>query len=177
MKVVKKILIILSPFIIIGLIIGGFFLTYDIRVEINRNKMENENELFYDLLDQNSIDVEGLSLYEEVLIDDGKYYIIFMEMDSFYYPTEGSIVSGILLEIDTDITTEYLPSFDLEIREEYYILPSLWIAGGGSSIATAQSFYKRAELRRLLIENNNTITVSNITIKIEGSYCLGKLEL
>ncbi|MBN2877194.1 MAG: hypothetical protein JXL85_06000 [Bacilli bacterium] len=167
-------LAILIPVLMVCLGFGIYYISYEWSIQSNINKMEEENEYFYEILNVEGIDVHNYGLYEEIFIESGVYYLVFFENGTGIQ--EGDIIQGIMLRIETDIDTEYVPSIDLVMEDSNYVLPSLWIAGGGSALGTSQAFFKRAELRRLILENNTNITQQSISIKIEGSYCLGKLE-
>ncbi|XMB72505.1 hypothetical protein RJI07_01040 [Mycoplasmatota bacterium WC30] len=175
-KIKYLILIILIPILIVALGFGIYFISYEWGVQRNIDNMKTENESFYDILNEEGIDVHNYVLYEEIFMENGKYYLIFTEDTTALYE-EGDVIIGILLEIESDIYTEYIPSINWEIEGSNYTLPYLWIAGGGSAYLTSQAFFKRAELRRLVLENSSSITLGDITIMIDGSYCLGKLEL
>ncbi len=171
-------LIILIPIIAFGLGIGVYFLNQNRMIERNIDLMQTENDLFYTLLFEEHIDIGDNVLYDLVIYEDGTYYIIFTEAATALYE-EGDVINGVLLEIQSDIYTEYNSDIELsmDVVNEHYTLLYLWLAGGGSSYTSSISFYKRAELRRLVIENQTNIIRQDITIKITGSLCLGKLEI
>lgn len=169
-------LIIIIPILIVAVGLGIYFLSFEIRINRNINQMEDENEIFYNILSEENIDVEDYILYEEIFEDDGIYYLVFTEEFTASYE-DGDLLQGIMLRIETDIETDYTSSIILNTEDSNYVLPSLWIAGGGSALSSSQAFLRRAELRRLLVENNTSITKENITIKIEDSHCLGQLEI
>ncbi len=176
MKVLKtSTLLILVPILIIALGFGVYYVSYEWSIQRNINRIKEENELFYEILNEEDIDIQNYVLYEEIFIENGKYYLIFTEDVTSIYD-EGDIIQGILLEIESDINTAYSSDINLEEENDIYSLPYLWLAGGNSTYGTSQGFYIRSELRRLILENNSSIAQRIITIKIEGSYCLGKLE-
>jgi hypothetical protein len=169
-------LIIIIPILIVAAGFGICFLSFEIRINRNLNQIEEENAIFYNILNEKNVDIGDYILYEEIFVDDGIFYLVFTE-ESTSIHEEGDLLQGIMLRIETDIETDYTSFINLNTEDSNYVLPSLWIAGGGSALNTSQAFLRRAELRRLLVENNTSITKENITIKIEDSHCLGKLEL
>jgi hypothetical protein len=177
MKNIKTLsLIIIIPFIIVAIGLGSYFLSFETRINRNIIKIEDENEIFYNILSEENVDIDDYILYEEIFVDNGVYYLIFTEAWTTTYE-DGDLLQAIMLRVETYIDTEYNPSINLVMEDSNYILPSLWMAGGGSALNTSRAFLKRAELRRLLVENNMAITQESITIRIEDSHCLGKLEL
>ncbi|MBN2877804.1 MAG: hypothetical protein JXL85_09170 [Bacilli bacterium] len=176
MRQIKRIvLIILLPILAIAAGVLIYYASYEWSIQRNISRMHKENEEFYLLLDAEGISYQDYTLYEEVFIENGNYYLIFTEGYLYEYE-EGELVQGMMLEIESDIYTEYRPDISLRLESPYYILPNLWIAGGGSALGTSSAFFKRAELRRLIIENNTSIEIYSITIKLEGEFCLGKIE-
>lgn len=176
MKYIKRVLLIIfTPVLIIALVFGITYISNEWRIQRNICNTEKQNAIFYSDLNNEGINYLNYYLYEEVFIEDGVYYLIFTE-DSTAIHEEGEIIQGIMISIETDIYSEYKSEINLGKEDANYVLPYLWLAGGGSAYGTSQAFYKRAELRRLIVENNTKITQQNITIKIEGSHCLGKLE-
>jgi len=175
-KLPRILLLILLPFLLIGLSLGTYFLVNEIRIQNNIAAMRNENDLFYAALEAEGIDIRGYVLYEEVFLEEGGYFLIFTE-DATSAHEEGDLLQGILLRVHTDVSSEYSPSIECGKEDTLYILPFTWMAGGGSALASSESFRERAEIRRAILEDNAGVTTENITIRIEGSVCLGKLEL
>jgi hypothetical protein len=169
-------LIIIIPILIVAVGFGVYYLSFEIRINRNINQIEEENTIFYNILNEENVDIGDYILYEEIFVDDGIYYLVFTE-ESTSMHEEGDLLQGIMLRIETDIETYYTSSINLSTEDSNYVLPSLWMAGGGSALNTSQAFLRRAELRKLLVENNTSITKENITIIIEDSHCLGQLEL
>jgi hypothetical protein len=175
-KYLKSTLITILIFIFIILLsIGIYYVSYNLAISSKINKIEEENNQFYELLNDKNIDFDNYVLYEEVFMDNQFFYLVFTEDNTAIYE-DGEILQGILIKIDCDVITEYKSDFNLELEGSNYLLPSLWIAGGNdSAYSTVNAFWKRAELRRLIIENSSNIVLQNISIKIEGSHCLGKI--
>jgi hypothetical protein len=169
-------LIIIIPILIVATGLGIYFLSFEIRINRNINQIEEENEIFYNILNEENVDIGDYILYEEIFVDDGVYYLVFTK-ESTSIHEDGDLLQGIMLRIETDIEHEYTSSIILNTEDSNYVLPSLWVAGGGSALNTSQAFLRRAELRKLLVENNTGITKENIIIKIEDAHCLGKLEI
>ena len=161
-----------------GIILGGYLLINYIGVQRNIHRIEQANEAFYQAIDNLDIDIENYFLYEEVFFEEGNYYIIFVAGDASTVPfNEGDEYQALLLEVDTTlIDTAYRSSINLEKDGDNYVLPALWIAGGGTSTATVQDFLIRARFRQELINQSTSISIEEITIRIEGDYCLGKIE-
>lgn len=171
----RSIIIILIPIVIILLSIGIYYVSYNLAISSKIKKIEKENNEFYELLNDKNIDFDNYVLYEDVFMDNQYFYLVFTE-DSTAIHEDGDILQGILMKIDCDVITEYTSDINLELEGSNYPLPSLWIAGGNdSAYSTVIAFWKRAELRRLIIENSSNIVLQNISIKIEGSQCLGKI--
>ena len=171
----STLIVILIPVFIILLSIGIYYISYNLTINSKINKIEEEDKQFFELLNDKSIDFNNYVLYEEVFMDNQYFYLVFTEDNTSLYE-EGDILQGILMKIDCDIITEYKSDINLKLEGSNYMLPSLWIAGGDdSAYTTVNAFLKRAELRRIIIENSFNIVLQNISIKIEGSQCLGKI--
>jgi len=155
--------------------IGAYYPISNYLTQRNINKIEAENDRFFQLLNDEGILYNNYILYEEIWHEDDTFYLIFTE-ESTEILAEGETVSAILIVITSDIKTEYVSSISKNLEGEHYILPSIWIAGGGSAPTTVQAFFKRAELRRLILENHTNINQYLTQVKIEDSFCLGKIE-
>jgi len=171
----SALIVILIPVFIILLSIGIYYVSYNLTINSRINKIEEENKQFFELLKDKNIDFNNYVLYEEVFMDNQYFYLVFTEDNTSFYE-EGDILLGILMKIDCDVITEYKSDVNLKLEGSNYLLPSLWIAGGDdSAYSTVNAFLKRAELRRLIIENSSNIVLQSISIEIEGSRCLGKI--
>lgn len=174
-KRMKPLIYVITTVFLILVMIGSYFLLSEWRIHRQINIMTDNNETFDMLLQGEGIDLSDYVCYEEVFVGDGHYQLVFTEETTAFYD-EGTMVDAILLDIVSDIETMYRPDVTLHQEDSTYQLPYLWIAGGGKTYGTALAFAKRSELRCLIIEHNQGITISHITLKIEGSHCLGKLE-
>lgn len=175
-KIPKIILLIGIPLVFAALVAGTFYLVNEIRIQNNIAVMKNENELFYAALETEGIDLRDYVLYEEVFLEEGGFFLVFTEGATSLHQ-EGDLIQGLLLRVHSEVSSGYSPSIECGKEDSLYVLPSLWIAGGGSAFSTSESFRERAEIRRAILENNTGLTTENITIRIEGATCLGKLEL